>query len=308
MGNFCKSERSAVISDQFNSFEELNEHLKSRGLESCQTLVAIDFTSSNNQHKSNDGLSLHHIDYKSEQPPGYDEDPETMKVRRQVTQTFTFTTAIELKEAQKAMRALNPYQYVMAVAGNEIEKFDSDRMIPTAIFGHNKKDKDPYVQEINETPEGNYTINGVIRAYENALRTYQLAGPTLFVPILEWAEQKVIQSGYKYHILIIIGDGIILDMQTTKMKLKELNTIPLSIIFVGVGDGSDPKEHDKWRSMKELDNCPLGAIDTWQSVYLANLKSQLEASSHPDVELALHMYMEIPDQYNAFKQRELIRS
>lgn len=195
----------------------------------------------------------------------------------------------------------------MSVAGEQLEAFDDDGYIPTVIFGHGRRQGDSYIKEISTSADGCYKINDVLGAYEGAVRTHGLSGGTLFAPLVEWGISKVRKS-MEYHILIIIGDGCIEDLAETKQALVKAAGYPLSVVFVGVGDGSDPKDaKDKWKIMRDLDDKPDGAIDNWQSVYMTNLRPQLEQSADPGLDLAVWILMEIPDQYQYFKKQGLIR-
>jgi hypothetical protein len=56
-------------------------------------------------------------------------------------------------------------------------------------------------------------IQGVMNAYSHALASVQLAGPTLFTPIIQQASAiaasaGVSQTNQKYSILLIITDGV----------------------------------------------------------------------------------------------------
>jgi E3 ubiquitin-protein ligase RGLG len=295
------------IGDTFETKEQLTDALRHYGLESCQLLVAIDFTKSNTYqgNRTFEGKSLHFLP-----PPVYEDVFEVPSKRNERTLSFE---KHELANSQHIMKTLNPYQYVLSVAGNQLESFDDDGNIPTCIFGHTRNDiHDPYVKEIysDEKTRTNYKISGVIDAYESAVHNNTLSGPTRFTPVLEWAIRKVKETKNAYHILIIIGDGCIEDKHDTKHILaKAGNEVPLSVIFVGVGDGSNPEDsHDKWKNMRDVDDNPHGTIDNWQSVYLANIQQDLNKSPHPDTDLSLQMFMEIPFQYKYFKLNNLIHN
>jgi len=288
-------EPTQCIPNRYESMNDLTKALRDAGLEKCNLLVAIDFTKSNTWQgeKTFGGKCLHDLGttYEiAEGAPGGD-----IKEEKQID---------------------NPYQQVLKTAAAPLNEFDEDKRIPTCIFGHARDHNADYVCEIYDSPhspdrdKGCHGLEGVLAAYENAVHEYNFSGGTLFSPVLHWAQRKVEDSGNEYHILIILGDGNLdeKDMRETQIVLSNSSKrCPLSIIFVGVGDGSDPKnEKDKWERMRILDDCPTGPFDIWQSVYLANIQAQLQKSPHPDVELATLMLMEIPDQYKYFQSRRLI--
>ena len=313
---------SKRIFDQYETGEQFTQALRQAGLEKCNLLFAIDFTKSNQyQGEQTFGKKcLHHlstlpIETENKTPGEEGNAYVPIQIQRpeglQRSQSFARSLSFEPNEidaSRDLMKQLNPYQYVLSVAGKQLEQFDDDKLIPLCIFGHQRKTEDPYVQQLFHEGRICHGISEVISEYESAVKNFGLSGDTQFTPVLDWAQQ-IVSKTMEYHILIIIGDGCINDLESTRQKLKELSKIPLSVVFVGVGDGSNPKDpKDKWRDMRILDDEPLGNVDNWQSVYLANLLPDLERSSHPDVDLAVQMFMEIPDQYSYFKKKGLIQN
>lgn len=75
--------------------------------------------------------------------------------------------------------------------------------------------------------------------YKNCLAEYELAGPTKFAPVIRRATEIVNKCGDKknYHILMIITDGDIHDMDETMQAIVDIveNNVPMSIVVVGVG-------------------------------------------------------------------------
>jgi hypothetical protein len=65
-----------------------------------------------------------------------------------------------------------------------------------------------------------------------------LNGPTYFAPlikvVLDYMKQNISQQ--MYHILLILTDGMIHDMQKTTDLIVECSKYPLSIIIVGIGN------------------------------------------------------------------------
>ena len=75
-----------------------------------------------------------------------------------------------------------------------------------------------------------------------------MAGPTLFGPLLEQflGYVKTKEKEKKYQILLILTDGTIHDMPTTKNLIVQLSGLPCSIIIVGIGNAD-------FSAMEELD-------------------------------------------------------
>ena len=85
-------------------------------------------------------------------------------------------------------------------------------------------------------------IDGVLREYRNFITKIHLSGPTYFSPMindLNYEVKKEIEEGkiMNYHILMILTDGQIDDMDDTKNALVEASFLPISVIIIGIGDG-----------------------------------------------------------------------
>jgi len=298
----------------YETFDQFSEALYQAGLEKVNLIVALDFTQSNESsgRRSFNGKSLHEIKASPEiDPPKYVpvEGAQPPPYTRTLSRVLSFDEK-SYEESMSIMNSMNPYQLVLSVAGQQLEKFDNDKLIPTWIFGHLRQHKEyPYVDEIHDPSHPGktcYTIQQVLNAYEHAVHTRMLSGPTCFAPLIQKAVELCQEK--EYHILLIIGDGRIDDMDETKQALKQASKVPLSIIFVGVGDGSDRNnESDPWKSMRILDDEPCGDVDNWQSVYLTDILPRLKKSPHPDVDLAVELFTEIPEQYTYFKKSGMIK-
>ena len=137
-----------------------------------------------------------------------------------------------------------------------LQYYDSDKEIPAYGFGAQvppTKNKASHCFALNGdifAPECN-ALEGVIEAYQHALHKVKLYGPTHFSEILSEINGRCEQleiSAYnqEYHILMIITDGIINDMQKTIDEVVRGSNLPLSIVIVGVGDAD-------FDSMDQLD-------------------------------------------------------
>ncbi|CAB4033286.1 Hypothetical predicted protein, partial [Paramuricea clavata] len=87
-------------------------------------------------------------------------------------------------------------------------------------------------------------IQGIVQAYQSCLPNITLYGPTNVSPVVNhvssFARQAVCAevrpiSEQSYHILLILTDGVISDMDQTKAAIVEASALPMSIIIVGVG-------------------------------------------------------------------------
>lgn len=260
------------INDDFSSLSQVTEALANAGLESSNLIVGVDFTKSNEWtgRISYKGRSLHEL---SDTP--------------------------------------NPYEQAISIIGRTLSAFDEDNLIPCYGFG----DASTRDQEVFSFYRDNRPCNG----FEEALQRYrelaphlQLSGPTSFAPMIEIATSVVDSTGGQYHVLLLIADGQVThgtDTRSGKLSPQERDTInaivkasgyPLSIVMVGVGDGP-------WDMMRKFDdNIPARAFDNFQFVNFTEIMSKSIPSGKKETEFALAALMEIPSQYKATIDLQLL--
>ncbi|XP_064981479.1 E3 ubiquitin-protein ligase RGLG2-like isoform X1 [Musa acuminata AAA Group] len=260
------------IGDDYNSVEQVTEALSNAGLESSNLIVGIDFTKSNEWtgKVSFNRRSLHDMDH------------------------FP-----------------NPYEKAISIIGRTLSAFDEDNLIPCFGFG----DATTHDQKVFSFFPDNRPCNGfeeALQRYREIVPQLRLAGPTSFAPIIETAISIVDHSGGQYHVLLIIADGQVthsVDRDRGQLSSQERDTInaivkasdyPLSIVLVGVGDGP-------WDMMQQFDdNIPSRAFDNFQFVNFTEIMSRNITSSKMEAEFALAALMEIPLQYKATLDLQLL--
>ena len=84
--------------------------------------------------------------------------------------------------------------------------FDDDQMIPTYGFG-DVKSKDQSLVSFDAACQPIHTLENVLQAYNAAVASVHLSGPTSFAPAITKAIQHLRESGGQFHILVIIADG-----------------------------------------------------------------------------------------------------
>ena len=84
----------------------------------------------------------------------------------------------------------------------------------------------------------------------------QLSGPTSFAAVIRQAIE-VVRSTNEYHILLIVADGQVDQVEDTANAIVEASEYPLSIVAIGVGDGPwDLMEtFDDELAQRKFDNC-----------------------------------------------------
>ncbi|XP_014500419.1 E3 ubiquitin-protein ligase RGLG2 isoform X2 [Vigna radiata var. radiata] len=268
----AKLERTnSTIVDRYSSIEQVTEALERAGLESCNLIVGIDFTKSNEWtgKKSFNGRSLHHIG-----------------------------------------NLLNPYEQAISIIGKTLAAFDEDNLIPCFGFG----DASTHDQDIFSFYPDERSCIGfeeVLSRYREIVPHLRLAGPTSFEPIIEMAMTIVEQSGGQYHVLVIITDGQVTKNvgKHGKLSPQEQKTVdaivaaskfPLSIIFVGVGDGP-------FHTMKEFDdNISAHVFGNFEFVNFTEIMSKNIPPSRKEASFALSALMEIPSQYKTAIELNLL--
>uniref|UniRef100_A0A6N2MNG4 VWFA domain-containing protein n=1 Tax=Salix viminalis TaxID=40686 RepID=A0A6N2MNG4_SALVM len=297
-----------MITNHYNSFLisfrfHVTEALARAGLESSNLIVGIDFTKSNEWTgaKSFNRRSLHHIG-----------------------------------------DGFNPYEQAISIIGKTLAAFDEDNLIPCFGFGdafthatannkHFSLAASTHDQDVFSFYPDERFCNGfeeVLSQYREIVPNLRLAGPTSFAPVIEMAMTIVEKSGGQYHVLLIIADGQVtrsVDTEHGQLSPQEQKTVeaivrasklPLSIILVGVGDGP-------WDMMREFDdNIPDRDFDNFQKqwflIYASSMVASLQfvnfteimsknaATSRKETEFALSALMEIPSQYKATIELNLL--
>ncbi|KAL2088549.1 hypothetical protein ACEWY4_015448 [Coilia grayii] len=116
------------------------------------------------------------------------------------------------------------------------------RLSEQPIFGNELRTHVSHDFAINFNPEDDECeeIQGVVEAYQNCLPKIQLYGPTNVAPIIsriaKLAARGQTKDASRYHILLILTDGVVTDMADTREAIVRASYQPLSIIIVGVGN------------------------------------------------------------------------
>lgn len=260
------------IGDDYHTLEQVTEALAQAGLESSNLIVGIDFTKSNE---------------------------------------WTGKVSFNRRSLHDMEQTPNPYEQAISIIGRTLSAFDEDNLIPCFGFG----DASTHDQEVFSFYPDSRPCNGfedALRQYREIVPNLRLAGPTSFAPVIETAIGIVDSSGGQYHVLLIIADGQVtrsVDLRSGQLSSQEQDTVnaivkasdyPLSIIVVGVGDGP-------WDMMHEFDdNIPSRAFDNFQFVNFTEIMSRNIPTSKKETAFALAALMEIPSQYKATIDLQLL--
>ena len=136
---------------------------------------------------------------------------------------------------------MNDYEQAIQACGMICAYYDYNQQFPVYGFGAfiNGRPQASMCFNINfkDNPEI-YTINNVLNEYRNSFNFIRLAGPTNFSPLIQNVVDKIKRENnpIQYHILLILTDGIINDLQQTIDILVEGSFLPLSVIIIGIGE------------------------------------------------------------------------
>jgi hypothetical protein len=146
---------------------------------------------------------------------------------------------------------MNDYEQAIQACGMICAYYDYNQKFPVYGYGallHGDNSTNMcFNVNFQQEPEI-YTIDNVLKEYRKSFSFLQLAGPTNFAPLV----RKVVDSikaennRLRYHILLILTDGIINDEQDTMDALVDGSFLPLSVIIIGIGN-------DHFQEMIQLD-------------------------------------------------------
>ena len=157
--------------------------------------------------------------------------------------------------------SMNDYELAIKACGSIVAYYDYNQSFPVYGFGAilrgtNKEPNMCFNVNFKQNPEI-YTIDNVIQEYRNCFHKIYLAGPTEFCPLVQKVNETIRKENnpLKYHILMILTDGIIVDQQKTIDALVEGSFLPLSVIIIGIGN-------DHFREMIQLDGDDIPLISS----------------------------------------------
>lgn len=263
-----------AIPDQFETLEQVQEALREAGLEASNLIVAVDFTRSNEYSgKRVFGKHMHALD--------------------------------------PTRATLNPYQQVLTIIARTLAAFDEDNYIPALGFGDagaRRREFAPFPFRVDGAPcEG---LPQMLQEYERLAASVAMSGPTLLAPVIRAAIAEV-RRERGFHILLVVGDGIIEDGVAVCEALRDAAAVPLAVVFVGVGDGP-------WDAMEAFDDglrasaagVALPPVDNFQFVNFHRVMAENPPvpghPNQPEIAFAIAALTEVPDQFRYFKQQGML--
>ena len=143
---------------------------------------------------------------------------------------------------------LNPYQQALMNITDILLKYTQEKKI--GAFGFGAKPAFPMITSsetshcfpITGDPSNPYVSSQIelLEQYKKSLSQIQMSGPTVFSQVIgeinKIATVSVTENKNIYHILVILTDGELYDFNESAKKLKEASMLPVSVIFLGIGN------------------------------------------------------------------------
>ena len=200
---------------------------------------------------------------------------------------------------------LNDYEKAILSCGNIVAYYDYDQLFP--VYGFGAIINSSFDKKVSMCFNLNFTDNPDIKTIENVLKTYKecieqkkltLTGPALFAPLIKEVASRInSQDLFEYHILMILTNGVIEDLQQTIDALVEVSSLPLSVIIIGIGN-------DDFSKMEILDGDDIPLISTSGKIRMRDLVQFVPFSRYKKDEKKLMMEVlgEIPRQIVEYYQ------
>ena len=158
------------------------------------------------------------------------------------------------------IKSVEPNQYEQSIRASAgiVAYYDNDKLFPCYGFGAEYNGEISHCFNLTLTNQSEVeNVDGILRAYKNAINQVVLSGPTYFSPVIYKTIEdiKSKRAENNYYILLIITDGQITDEDQTKKAIIEASVLPLSIIIVGVGSAN-------FVSMSRLDGDETPLLDS----------------------------------------------
>lgn len=199
----------------------------------------------------------------------------------------------------------NPYEVAIECVGAVLAPYDLDGSFP--CYGYGAQMPTGQVSHCfalngNPAAPGCAGVEGIRAAYKQALRSVSLSGPTCFAPVITAACSEAEASArgpplpLKYHVLLIITDGAIMDMNMTVDALVRGSRAPLSVIIVGVGEAD-------FSAMNDLD-CDGQKLRGSSGVAVRDIVQFVKMKDYAGLgsgaRLARDVLAELPDQVTGY--------
>lgn len=128
-------------------------------------------------------------------------------------------------------------EYEKAILNCDLFPQYSDGLFSVYGFGANGSGNVSCFSLNERTNPDIHTLDNIINVYRNKLPKLELAYPSDLSPLIEKCLERITEENDKtyYHILFIIMDGGVDDIEQTVESLVKASSMPLSVVIVGIG-------------------------------------------------------------------------
>ena len=199
----------------------------------------------------------------------------------------------------------NDYERAIISCANILGYYDYDQLFPVFGFGaiinssYSNEPSTCFNLNFAENPDI-YTISNVLKAYRDCIQQNMLtfSGHSQFTPLIRKVISRINQRDiFEYHILLILTDGLIDDLQQTIDILVEASLLPLSVIIVGIGNGD-------FKNMEILDGDQIPLTSSSGKKRMRDLVQFVPFSKYQNnaEKLSMEVLAEIPRQIVEYYQ------
>jgi Copine len=143
----------------------------------------------------------------------------------------------------KNPKTWNDYEETIVAIGNALAPYTGEGLLETAVWGFGCKFDGTLKNLFQCGTEAKVSgVYGILQAYQSVFQLdLTMSEPTCFHLVLQQAAAKAHKSQQngilRYGVLLVITDGLCQDIREPKRLLQNYRTVPLSVIFVGLGRG-----------------------------------------------------------------------
>lgn len=159
----------------------------------------------------------------------------------------------------------NDYMDAIESIGSEVEKYSKSKEFP--VWGFGAKFPSDEISDATELPVHHIFqcgcaqpaagTQGVLKAYRSVLRemNFYMSGPTEMIPVMKAALSRAKKTHndpaiqLKYNVLLILTDGVVNDLNSTKSLILKYRHFPISFVVVGIGR-ADFTEMNGWNDQQ----------------------------------------------------------
>ena len=245
--NFVQIPINIVYSDiSINFFNNKNQNLGGcKGLEEILHPKSKDKIIFSKQLTLNDKLIIYNYSSLTEEITFLDYINKGVRIALDLGIDFTASNGhpddVISLHYRKSTEKRNPYERAILSCANIMANYDYDQKFPVYGFGAIIKGEKEASMCFNinfkEDPNIQF-VDNIIIEYLKCLDKIDFYHPTNFSPIINKIISEIENEKdlFNYHVLMILTDGTINDMEDTIDALVEGSFLPLSVIIIGIGN------------------------------------------------------------------------